>query len=265
LQTKSKDGTTIGYEKSGQGPPLVLVHGTGADRTRWAPVLGRLGERFTVCAMDRRGRGASGDGPVYAIEREFEDVAAVVDAIGETVYLLGHSLGAVCSLEALLLTDRVKRAVLYEPPFTLDKVTVEAKTVDLLDAQIAKGDREAMLLTFYRDVVRMPESELAKMKSLPSWQGRLASAHTIPREQRIYVLGAPEQYRLRAERFASVRVPTLLLLGGNSPPSAKASIDAVHAAVSTSRIVVMEGQQHVAMNTAPDLFVREVIAFLTEA
>ena len=111
---RSKDGTPIGYEKTGSGPPLVLVHGTGADHTRWNPLLARLGEHFTVYAMDRRGRGGSGDAPAYAIEREFEDVAAVIEAAGESVCVLGHSFGAVCSLEALRLTDRVKRAVLYE-------------------------------------------------------------------------------------------------------------------------------------------------------
>ena len=102
------------------------------------------------------------------------------------------------------------------------------------------------------------------MQSLPAWQGRLLAAHTIPREERLYVLGAPEQYRFDAERFASVRVKTRLLLGGDSPAFFKSSIDAVHAAVSTSDIVVMPGQQHTAMNTAPELFLHEVISFLTE-
>src|SRR5262245_15334434 len=95
----SRDGTPIGYERSGQGPPLILVHGTTADHSRWAPVLPALSERFTVSAVDRRGRGASGDAPIYAIEREFEDVAALVDAVGGPVYLLGHSYGALCALE----------------------------------------------------------------------------------------------------------------------------------------------------------------------
>ena len=117
---------------------------------------------------------------------------------------------------------------------------------------------------FYRDVVRMPSSQLELMQSLPAWKGRLAAAHTIPREERLSVLGAPEQFHFRGELFASVRVPTLLLLGGDSHASFKSSIDVVHAALSSSRVVVMAGQQHVAMNTAPDRFLREVIGFLTE-
>jgi pimeloyl-ACP methyl ester carboxylesterase len=110
----------------------------------------------------------------------------------------------------------------------------------------------------------MPPSELALAQSLPAWQGRLAAAHTIPREERLYVLGAPEQYRFRAERFASIRVKTLLLLGGASPAFFKSSIDAVTGALPNSHIVVMPGQQHTAKKTAPELFLREVISFLAE-
>jgi pimeloyl-ACP methyl ester carboxylesterase len=265
LRTPSRDGTPIAYTKTGHGSPLVLVHGTGADHTRWAPLVPRLGEHFTVYAMDRRGRGGSGDAPTYALDREFEDIAAVVEATGEPAYLLGHSHGALCSLEALRLTDRVKRAVLYEPPILGDTVIVDTPTVDKLEGLLARGDRQGILETFYRDVVRMPPSELALLESLPAWQGRLAAAHTIPREERVYVMGGPEQYHLHPERFASVRVPTLLLLGSDSPYFFKAAIDKVHAALpTTSRVAVMPGQQHTAMNTAPELFLREVIAFLTE-
>src|SRR5690349_18162579 len=100
LTARSKDGTSIAFTRSGSGPPLVLVHGTTADHTRWAPILPELETRFTVHAVDRRGRGGSGDGPRYALDREFDDIAAVVDAIGAPVMLLGHSYGAICSLEA---------------------------------------------------------------------------------------------------------------------------------------------------------------------
>src|SRR5918998_6394003 len=112
----SEDGTRIAGWRSGEGPPLVLVHGTAADHSRWKPVLPAFEERFTVYAVDRRGRGDSGDAEDYAIEREFEDVAAVVDTIGEPANLLGHSYGALCALEAALLTPNVRKLVLYEPP-----------------------------------------------------------------------------------------------------------------------------------------------------
>ncbi|MGQ0717851.1 MAG: alpha/beta fold hydrolase [Pseudonocardiales bacterium] len=93
-KVRSKDGTSIAYEKFGAGQPFVLVHGGISDRTYWAPVVPALAQRCTVLTVDRRGRGASGDAASYAIDREFEDVAAVVDAIGEPVHLLlGHSYG----------------------------------------------------------------------------------------------------------------------------------------------------------------------------
>lgn len=262
FEVESKDGTDIAYEKTGHGPPLVLVHGTAADHTRWAPIVPRLAERFTVLAMDRRGRGGSGDGPGYAFDREFEDVAAVIEAAGEPVFLLGHSHGAICSLEALLLTDRVKRAVLYEPPVPTDEVIVEAGIVEELEELLARGDRQGVVETFFRRVVKMPPAELELAKSVPAWQARVAAAHTIPREERVYVLGVPEQYRLRPERFESIGVPTLLLEGGDSPAFFKKAIVAVHEALPQSRVVVLPGQQHTAINTAPEAFLKEVLGFL---
>src|SRR5262249_13622223 len=151
-----------------------------------------------------------------------------------------------------------------EPPLLLETVIVDEPIVDKLEAQLRNGDRQGILETFFREVVRMPPSELAMLQSLPAWQGRLAAAHTIPREERLYVLGAPEQYRFHAERFPSVRVKPLLLLGGDSPPFFKASIDTIRAALPNSHVVVMPGQQHTAMNTAPELFLREVTSFLSE-
>src|SRR3712207_346721 len=116
----SSDGTRISYRRDGEGPPLVLVHGTAADHGRWRPVLPALEGRYTVYAVDRRGRGGSGDAEGYALEREVEDVASVVDAIGEPVNLLGHAYGALASLEAALLTPNVHKLVLYEPPISAD-------------------------------------------------------------------------------------------------------------------------------------------------
>src|SRR5574341_1988277 len=120
----SKDSTTIAYQRSGAGAPLVLVHGTGGAYARWAPILPALAKQFTVYAVDRRGRGESGESQHYAIEREFEDVAAVVDSIGDGVNLLGHSFGAVCSLEAALLTPHLRKLVLYEPPLPIPGVPI---------------------------------------------------------------------------------------------------------------------------------------------
>ena len=112
----STDGTMIAYQRSGTGPPLVLVHGTTADHTRWTPVLPAFEQHFTVYGLDRRGRGGSGDAGQYAIEREFEDTVAVVNSIEEPIFLLGHSYGALCSLEAASRTAHLRKLILYEPP-----------------------------------------------------------------------------------------------------------------------------------------------------
>ena len=112
----SQDGTPIAVSQSGEGPPLVLIHGAAADHNRWAPVLPGLEERFTVFAIDRRGRGRSGDASDYALEREYDDVVAVVESAGDGASVLGHSYWGICAVEAALLTDRIRKLVLYEPP-----------------------------------------------------------------------------------------------------------------------------------------------------
>ena len=149
----SKDGTPIAYRRSGEGPPLVLVHGAAADHGRWSPVLPALEERFTIYAVDRRGRGGSGDANAYAMEREFEDVASVVDSIGKPVNLLGHSYGALCSLEATLLTQNIRKLVLYEPAVHIVGEKIHPSgTIDRLEALLAEGDRDGVVATTMREI-----------------------------------------------------------------------------------------------------------------
>jgi pimeloyl-ACP methyl ester carboxylesterase len=216
-----------------------------------------LEARFTVHAVDRRGRGASGDAVTYAIEREFEDIAAVVDSVGQPVYLLGHSYGAVCSLEAARLSRNVRKLVLYEPPVPVGIPISPPGLIQRLQKLLDQGEREAVVTTFFRDVPRLPPQEIEILQSLPNWPARVAAAHTIPRE-----LGIENTYRWQPERFGELHTPTLLLVGGDSPPFLKKASEAVQQALPSSQIVLMPGQQHTAMNTAPDLFLREVFAFL---
>lgn len=257
-RVESSDGTELACHVAGDGPPLVLVHGTSADHTRWAPVINALTADFTTYAIDRRGRGASTDGDEYAIEREFEDVAAVIDAIGGDVDVLGHSYGAVCSLEATLRTPRVGRLVLYEPPLPIGIEIYPPGLLERLGELLASGDREGVVSAFFLEVVRMPPAELEMVRRDPSWEARVAAAHTIPRELRI-----ADAYQPDFERFAGVRVPTLLLLGGDSPPFLVEPTRRLHGSISGSRLAVMPGQQHIAINTAPDLFLKHVLDFLT--
>lgn len=255
----SRDGTRIAFQRSGLGPPLVLVHGASATASRWATVLPALEQHFTVYAIDRRGRGQSGDAVDYAIEREFEDIAAVVSSIEEPVNLLGHSYGAICALEAALLVHkRLRRLVLYEPPVPVEGVALfPVGAIDKLQALLGTGDREGMMTFFSREVVRMAPSDFERFRSSPVWPARVASAHTLPRE-----LQAHERYRLNPERFKGLTTPTLLLVGGQSPEIFTAGVKAANGAVPKSRVVTLAGQQHIAMDTAPELFVREVVTFL---
>ena len=138
----SRDGTLIAYQRSGQGSPLVLVHGTTADHTRWTPVLPMFERYYTVYAVDRRGRGESGDAEHYTIEQEFDDIVAVVNSIDEPVHLLGHSYGAICSLEAARRTTRVKKLILYEPPIPTGIEIYPHEVVNRIQVLLDAGKRE---------------------------------------------------------------------------------------------------------------------------
>ncbi len=255
----SKDGTSIAYQRGGEGSPLMLVHGTSADHSRWKPVLPAFEEHFTVCAVDRRGRGGSGDSEAYSIEREFEDVAAVVDSLREPVNLLGHSYGALCALEAALLTSNVRKLVLYEPGMNVTGEQIYPPGfIDRLDALLKAGDRDGVISTMFRDLVEMPQEEVEYLRSLPAWQERVKAAHTVPRELR-----ADEHYHFVSERFKDLSAPTLMLEGSDSPAFLKAADKAVDEVLPNCRIVGMAGQGHAAMDTATDLFTTEVIRFLT--
>lgn len=254
LAITSRDGTRIAFSRSGAGEPLVLVHGTSADRTRWARVLPELESRFTVYAVDRRGRGASGDGAEYALEREFEDVTAVVDEIGEPVTLLGHSYGGICALEAALRTSAVQRLILYEPPLPVGVEFYVPGFLEELQRLLDAGAREEVLTSFLTDVVRTPPEELAQLRSLPGWDARVAGAHTVVREIRVH-----DRYRFDPERWRSLAAPTLLLLGGDSPPIFSRAIEVLAVTLPHATLRVLPGQQHVAMVTAPALFVEEIL------
>ncbi len=258
-KTVSRDGTPIGFWRSGHGPALVLVHGTTADATRWAPVLPLLEPHVTVHAMDRRGRGASGDGSgAYALADEAADVAAVVDAVaaatGGPVDVFGHSYGGHCALEATLLTGGIRRLVIYEAPVV---AAIPPGVTDRLAALLDAGGREEVVTTMLRELAGLTAEELRITMAAPSWAGRVAAAHTVVRECR-----AEEGYRFEPARFAGLRVPTLLLAGSQSPPDMAAATQTLAAALAGARVVSLAGQGHVAMLTAPTLFVGAVLEFL---
>jgi pimeloyl-ACP methyl ester carboxylesterase len=258
-KTQSKEGTQIAYSVTGTGPPLVLVHGTTADHTRWPSVLPLFEDRFTVYAIDRRGRGESGDSEFYAIEREFEDVASVVDSLPEPANVLGHSFGALCVLGASLLTQNMRKMVLYEPYIYSGVDVYPPGIADRIEALVSAGDRDGAVSLMFRELLQMTHDEIEELRLLPSWKVRVAAAHTIARETR-----AEEQYRFVPEQFAGLTVPTLLLQGGDSPAFLKHVTELLYKALPNSRIKIMPEQQHIAMNTAPELFANAVLSFLSQ-
>ena len=254
----ARDGTRIVCHENGDGPPLVLVHGSGGAAPRWAPVLASLCQHFKVYSMDRRGRGASGDSAEYALEREIEDVASVVTAIPGEVNLLGHSFGGVCALEAARHATNLRSLILYEPaPPAPGVAHYPEGFIDRLEMHVSKGELEFAAEAFMVEVVRMPRETIERIKAQPAWSARLATVHTLPREFR-----AMEKHRIEPSRFAALDVPTLLLLGGDSPARFRSSMDVVSAALPRSTLKMLPGQQHNAMDTAPPVFVRAVTEFI---
>jgi pimeloyl-ACP methyl ester carboxylesterase len=252
---RSKDGTLIAIECAGAGPSLVIVHGGTGDRSRWTPLFPLFASRFRVCAMDRRGHGASGDSPNYSWQREAEDVAAVVNSRPGTVFLLGHSYGGVCALEAAFLTDKISKLVLYEPPLQeLDNSAV----VGRMERMIQEGNREQALVTFLQQIVMISPSEIVAMKARPSWPGLLASVELSIRQVR-----ALAGYRFDPKRMSTLNIPTLLLTGSETAsPQLKQAISGLLDSLPNRNLFVFEGQQHNAMDTVPQQFAETVGNFL---
>jgi pimeloyl-ACP methyl ester carboxylesterase len=260
----SEDGTQIAYWESGEGPPLVLVHGGTADHARWRPLLPYLEPRAEVHALDRRGRGASGDGPEYHLAREYEDVAAVVAAVadetGAAVDVYGHSYGGLVAFgAAALTTGGIRRLVLYEgwPTLHPEAHALPPGVGERIDDLLAGGRREEALEVVMRDVVLVHEDELRAIRAQPSWPARVAAVHTIRREIR-----ALEEAILDPAQAAKVTAPTLLLTGSESPDPATRDLDAVAAALPDARVGVLEGQGHLADVLAPELFAEHLLGFL---
>jgi pimeloyl-ACP methyl ester carboxylesterase len=255
VKVTSKDGTIIAVECAGAGPNLVIVHGGTGDRTRWTPLFPLLTSRFTVCAMDRRGHGESHDSAPYTMQKEFEDVVAVVNSRPGPVFVLGHSYGGVCALEAALLTDKISKLILYEPPLQeLDHTAV----ADEMERMIRLGKREEALVAFLQQIVMISPSEVAAMKARPSWPGRVADIDSQIREIR-----ALSGYRFDPRRVRKLNTPTLLLAGSRTAsPQLKKAISALEASLPNRSLIVFEGQEHNAMDTIPQQFADAITGFL---
>jgi pimeloyl-ACP methyl ester carboxylesterase len=233
----------------GEGPPLVMVHGSLQDHTASGALVDELRNGGTTFSMDRRGFGASGDATGYSIEREFEDVAVVVDAVaartGAPVALWGHSYGANCAMGGAARTTNVNHLVLYEPSLGL---AYPAGSIESIERKVASGDMEAALLEVLVEIVGMTDDEVDAMRANPkmSWADRLAIVPTVPRECR-----AEDGWVYRPGQFDGIAAPTLMLAGSESPPVLHEATHLAAAAIPDVRIRVLEGHGHLAHRTDP--------------
>ncbi len=252
---RSKDGTRIAVECTGKGPSLLIVHGGTGDCSRWKPLLPLFASHFTVCAMDRRGHGESEAGSNYSLRKEFEDVATVVNSRPGPVFVLGHSIGGVCALEAAFLTNKISKLVLYEPPLQdLDHTAVAGRMEEMIRA----GDREQALVTFLREIVMVSPDEIAAMKRLAAWPSRVSGIDIQIRE-----IPAMSKYRFDAKRMRTLKTPTLLLAGSKTAsPQLKQAINSLMDTLPKRTLVVFDGQEHNAMDKIPQQFAETVTNFL---
>ena len=239
-QVTSRDGTTIAFDRTGSGPAVILVDGAFAHRAYVGgrPLAQQLATDFTAITYDRRGRGESGDTQPYAVEREIEDIEALIEVAGPPVCLYGFSSGAVLALRAAAqLGTKVARLAVLEPPFTesgdhpkREFFAYRSRLAELLE----KGRHDDAVAFFLQDLV--PAEVLERMRHTPAWAVMTAVAPTLAYDHEVMGDGA-----VPAEA-AKVRVPVLILDGGDSPGFKHAAADALAAAIPQAQRQTLPGQ-----------------------
>jgi pimeloyl-ACP methyl ester carboxylesterase len=242
---KSRDGTAIAFDREGEGPALIVVDGamtTRSDRTK--PELARLlAKHFTVYCYDRRGRGDSGDTKPYAVEREIEDIEALIDKAGGSSFLYGHSSGACLAMEATLkLADKVEKLAMYEAPYNDDPKAQKAwgeylkKLTDALSSN-RRGDAIALFMAY----VGIPAAEIEGMRHAPFWGGLEDVAPTLAYDHTA-IMGA--DVSIPTERAARVQAPTLVMSGANGAPFMLETARTLSEVIPGAKLRVLEGQAH---------------------
>jgi pimeloyl-ACP methyl ester carboxylesterase len=256
----SPDGVRLAVEVSGSGPPLVMVHGAGSGRWTFGLVRPLLEPRFEVWALDRRGRGDSGDGELdgYSVELEFEDVAEAVRAAGDGAVLFGHSYGGLVAAGAARRLDGLSRLALYEAP--MGGVLADEAWQARYESYLAAGEPDAAVRRFLHDVGGYSHVEIDLMENTPAWAHRLAAAPTVPRElsaERALVTDELDLDRLGPE--------CLLLVGSESPDWARRSTAAFAELIPGVEVRTLEGHGHGAAVSGPALLAAELERFLLPA
>jgi pimeloyl-ACP methyl ester carboxylesterase len=260
----SKDGTRIAYERAGHGPALVIVSAALSDRTDTARLGALLAPKFTVIQYDRRGRGASGDTPPYAAQREIEDLEALIDVAGGTAFLFGSSSGAVLALEAASkLGAKVPKLVVFEPPFVVDasRPPVPADLPARIGELVASGRRGDAVAAFMSDGVGLPATIVAEMRKAPSWPRIESLAHTLVYD--LTVMGDTQAGKpLPRERWESTTATTLVLDGGASQPWLHEAARSLGTLLPHAERFTLDGQDHSVATTAPQALAPVLVDFL---
>jgi len=248
-------GVTVSYEKHGNGPPLVLVHGGFSDhRSNWEFVLPFFEKQFAVYAIARRGRGETDATEGHGLEDESRDVAALIRTVSEPVFLLGHSYGAHAALlAATMVPDRVRKLVLYEAPWPH---IIGKEKLESLEALARVGDWHGFSVSFFHDVLRVPMEELNTLRATALWAPIIADAKASLGDLR-----AVSRYDFTPDRFRDLRMPILLQIGTESPRELYVtdSLCAVHRDI---LIQELEAQAHEGMTAAPKSYAEAVSKFL---
>ncbi len=250
------DGTAIAMDRAGAGPALLLVHGSGAGRQRWRPILPHLHGKVTLYTMDRRGHGQSGDATRYDITFEYDDIAACVAAIDESaVTVVAHSFGGLCALGAAARSPKIRRLALYEPPIPAEpNAYFRPDLIPSMRAALSRGDADAALTAFVTQVHGAGPEDIGRMRQLSAWAAQTAMVPIILRE-----LEAVGSFQLDATPPA---VPVLLLLGGDSPNRYRSTMDHLLARLPDATLQILPGQGHGAIDAAPEQVARAVLNFL---
>jgi pimeloyl-ACP methyl ester carboxylesterase len=238
----SKDGTIITYDKTGSGPALILVLGALNSRKSGTKLAKLLSARFTVITYDRRGRGNSTDTAPYSPQCEVEDIAALIDAVGDPVFLYGHSSGAALALEAAIkLPKKIRKLAIYEVPYTLDDNTRKAaneyyKTLKMLLTDGRKDDAVALFV----QSVGVSEKQIQAMMRLPMWKGLVKLAPTLAYDSEVLGKG----HALPVSRLSHITIPTLVMHGGAGSPFMRDAAKAVSEAIPLAQLRTLADQTH---------------------
>jgi pimeloyl-ACP methyl ester carboxylesterase len=238
--TTSRDGTSIAFDRLGRGPAVILVCGGSVDRMADAPLAENLATDFTVFNYDRRGRGDSGDTAPYAIEREIEDIEAMLEAAGGSAHLWGSSSGAVLAMFAAGSALPIEKVAMWEPPFIPEGVPKPpADQVQQYETMVAEDRRGDAVEFFMSKVVGMPDEFVAGARSEPWWAATEALAHTLAYDARIMA-----DYSIPADRAANVKVPALVVAGGADMPWMRDTAQALADAIPNGQVRFLDGQGH---------------------